>query len=81
MQSEYAGKALETTTSAKRGKRVTIPADCRGPILVFVGEKPARYRFRGVVHRPQTDKCVTYAKLNRAVEVIEVLDGEIEVSY
>jgi hypothetical protein len=78
---EYQGRPLTTTLELKRGKKVTIPSDCRGPILVFVGEKPARYRFRGTVHKPQTDKCVTYAKLNRAEETIEVLDGIIEVSF
>jgi hypothetical protein len=64
-----------------RGKKLTIPHDAVAPILVFVGEKGARYRFRGVVHKPQSDKCVTYGKQNSADEVIEVLDGSIEVSF
>jgi hypothetical protein len=65
----------------KRGGKVVIPAQCRGPILVFVGPKTTRYRFRGVVHRPTSDKCVTYAKQNRAAELLEVLEGSVEVQY
>jgi hypothetical protein len=71
----------QTEVTGKRGSKIKIPHDAVAPILVFVGEKGARYRFRGAVHKPQADKCVTYGKQNIADEVIEVLDGSIEVQF
>ena len=75
-------EARHETVSLRRGGKVTIPRLSKGhPILVFVGEKGARYRFRGVVHNPVPSKCVTYAKLNFADETLEVLAGDVEVQY
>jgi hypothetical protein len=73
------GEDVRVTLNAK-GKH-TIPGDAIAPILVFVHERGATVSFRGARSRLQGDKCVAWAKMNKADEQVVVLQGSLELAY